>query len=97
MEDVAYDDDIVHDAGTADADYVPQDVVENVCRGDDVNRDTILLNKFHKVHSQGMEALDCGDALHRNAGRELNAIDNDEFKSNTVDELKKLYGEVLVL
>src|SRR4051794_21242472 len=40
-----------------------------------------------------MDALDCGDALHRDIGGESNVVEIDELDSDTVDGLQRLYAE----
>lgn len=93
VEDIAYDNDVVHDGENADADDILEDVVHDVPRQDDVNEDAIPLDEFHDVQRQVMDALERGDALHRDAGGEPNVLDNDELNNDTVDELHNLYAE----
>lgn len=88
MEKVAYNDDVVHDVPEDVVHDVSKDVVEDDCKGDDVNRDAIPLDVFHEVQREVMEALECSDALDSDARGRPNAVDNDDFESDTVDELQ---------
>jgi hypothetical protein len=69
------------------------DVVEDVPGHDDVTADATPLDEYHDVQQQVMEALDRGDALHRDAEGEPNVVENDELGSDIVDGLQRLYKQ----
>lgn len=93
VEDIAYDNDVVEDGPTLAADDVVEDVVEDVPGHDHNTADATPLDEYHDVQRQVMDALDRGDALHRDAEGQPNVVDNDDFDSDTVDGLQRLYEE----
>lgn len=93
VEDIAYDNDVVHDGPTVLADDVLPDVVENVPEHFNVNTDGNELDEFHDVQRQVMDALDRGDALHRDAEGQATPVDNEDLSIDTVEGLQQLYKE----
>lgn len=93
VQDVAYDDDVVDDQRVGGAENVVPDVVEDIPEHEQHPADTPALDEYHDVQRQVMEALDRGDALHRDADGEPTTGFNDELHSDTVDGLHRLYDE----
>jgi hypothetical protein len=90
VDDIAYDDDVVEDTPNT-ADDVVADVVSNVTQRNHVTEDATPLDANHDIQRQVMEALDRGDALHRDADDQQHAEDGDDLDSETVDGLHRLY------
>lgn len=93
VEDIAYDDDVVEDAPGNDGVDVPADVAEDVPGRGPVPADATPLDEYHDVQRQVMDALDRGDALHRDAEGQPTVEENEDLDRDTVDELHRLYEQ----
>ena len=93
VEDIAYDDDVVEDAPGNDGADVPADVAEDVPGRGPVPADATPLDEYHDVQRQVMDALDRGDALHRDAEGQPTVEENEDLDRDTVDELHRLYEQ----
>jgi hypothetical protein len=92
VDDIAYDDDDVEDAPNIHGDVLA-DVIEDVTESHHVTEDAAPLDANHDIQRQVMEAMDRGDALHRDADGHQHVEDGDDLDSETVDGLHRLYEQ----
>ena len=90
VDDMLFDDDIVD----ANPDVQGNgEVRENVQSSDPLGSVERPLDQYHDVHMQVMEALDSGDALHREYAAEPEMDVEDDMDSDTMQGLEKLYRQ----
>ena len=99
VEDIAYDDDVVHidplsvvdnDAGT-----LRNDITEDTGAEPTGDSESIL-DQFHDVQRQVLEALGRCDYLHTESVREPNVPENEHSASDTMDGLDELYKQATI-
>ena len=93
VEDVAFDDDVVHNTlGDTGWDHRGIDM-EDVNAGGGEEQPPQGLDEFHEVQRQVIEALDRGDALHEEAAQDGQIDVENDTSADTVDGLEGLYTE----
>jgi hypothetical protein len=90
VEDMSFDDDIL-DANPDIQDNA--DVGDNVQSSIPVGSADTPLDEYHDVHRQVMEALDRGDALHREFAGEPDMDMEDDMDTDTMEGLEELYRQ----
>ena len=84
VEDMSFDDDIVDDNPNVVGNDVVGDNVADIQREDSFGNAYTPLDQYHDVQRQVMEALDRGDALHREFTDEPDMDVYDDIDSDTM-------------